>query len=260
MRLVPVTVMLLVLPLLVHRVPDGAPREPVISLERCRQPIQPLGEVSGTGVVRTVLSPDGRPDTTRIEVGFAKGMSPGGVLSIARRQLPACKFRIEPKPRAPLVVLQQIVLDSNGLSIRTIPAEGRAFTPLEVTIPTLPTEPVDQEDPALEEKPRSVECKSQARPGGMISTGPMSRADAEAYQREVERANTGEVTFTFVVDAEGRFVAGSATVVTSTNPSVTKDALAVYEACRFAPGRMHGVPVATRMRGHLRSEVRVGPL
>jgi len=256
MRLAPLTTLLLVLPVLAHRAPDGTPADPVISLERCREPVQPLGVVSGTGVVRTVLSPDGRPDTTRLEVGFAKGLSPGGVLSIARRQLPACKFRIEPKPRSPLVVLQQIVLDSNGLSIRTIPAEGRAFTPLEITIPALPTEPVDEDDPLLEEKPRTLECQNGPREE-IVTTGPVSRADFEAMQREMQRANTGEATFTFVVDTGGRFAAGSVTVVSSTSPSITQRAVRLYQDCRYAPGRMHGVPVATRVRRGFGSEVRI---
>ena len=256
MRLVPVTAMLLALPVLVFHAPDGVPPDPIISLERFREPIQPLGEVSGTGVVRTVLSPDGRPDTARIEVGFAKGLSPGGVLSIARRQLPACKFRIEPKPRSPLVVLQQIVLDSNGLSIRTIPAEGRAFTPLEVPIPALPTEPVEEGDPILEEKPRTLECQNGPREQ-IVTTGPVSRGDLEAMQREMQRANTGEATFTFVVDTGGRFVTGSVTVLSSTSPSITQRAVRLYQDCQYVPGRIQGVPVATRVRRGFGSEVRI---
>ncbi|MBK8006073.1 MAG: energy transducer TonB [Gemmatimonadetes bacterium] len=256
MRLLPVTALLLALPLLVVRTPDRVPPDPVISLERCRSPVQPLGEVSGTGVVRTVLSPDGRPDTTRIEVGFAKGLSPGGILSIARRQLPACKFRIEPKPRAPLAVLQQIMLDSNGLSIRTIPAEGRPFTPLEITPPVLPTEPVEEGDPILEEKPRTLACQNGPREE-IVTTGPMSRGDFEAMQREMQRANTGEATFTFVVDTGGRFVVGSVTVLSSTNPSITQQAVRLYQNCQYAPGRIQGVPVATRRRVGFGSEVRI---
>ena len=255
MNIAPLAAILVALPWVARHLPASVPADPVISLERCRQPIQPLGDVFGTGVVRTVLTPDGRPDTTRLEVGFVKGVSPGGMLSIARRQLPACKFRIEPKPRAPLVVLQQFVLDSNGLSIRTIPAEGRPFTPLEIAIPVLPADPVDEADPILEERPRSLECKPTLRPE-IVTREPVSRADLDAIRRDVERTNTGQVSFTFVVDSGGRFVAGSVTVVASTNPAITQEAVRLYQDCQYAPGRIHGVPVATRIRRGFGSEVR----
>jgi len=88
----------------------------------------------------------------------------------------------------------------------------------------------------------------------------MPRSELEAARRELVRANTGEVEFTYVVGADGRFVTGSTTLVASTNPALTQSALRLYEDCQYAPGRVHGVPVATRVQGTLRAEVRIdGP-
>lgn len=129
-------------------------------------------------------------------------------------------------------------------------ARGKCCTPV------LPTEPVEEGDPILEEKPRTLACQNGPREE-IVTTGPMSRGDFEAMQREMQRANTGEATFTFVVDTGGHFAAGSVTVLSSTNPSITQRAVRLYQNCQYAPGRIQGVPVATRVRRGFGSEVRI---
>lgn len=147
------TLAALLAPLSATRALEAHPRQqdPVITIDKCREPVVPLGHVRGSGILRTVLSPDGRPDTAHLEVGAVEGLSAPGMRSVAARQLAACRFRIQPKPKAALQVLQQFVIDSSGLSIRTIPAYNRPFTPMDLAVPPLPDEVFAEDDPRLEE-------------------------------------------------------------------------------------------------------------
>ncbi len=223
--------------------------DPTISIAKCTEPKEPFGHYQVTGIIRTVLSPSGEADTTRIEVGSSDGLSPAGLRSVAARQLASCRFRIDPRPRQELVVLQQFVADSGHLTLRTIPAGNRAFTPQALEVPPPPEEPVNSNDPALDEAPRQLNCKMREKMGPTMTVeGPL---DLQRAQRELERNAAGDVSFTFVVGADGRFVEGSAVMESSTNPNITQDGMKVYESCRYAPGRIGGRPVAVRMKGRL---------
>jgi hypothetical protein len=49
--------------------------------------------LSGTGAVRFRITEKGRVDSASIEVIRATGVSPEGILSVARRWLPSCRYR-----------------------------------------------------------------------------------------------------------------------------------------------------------------------
>ena len=63
------------------------------TLERCGPPSRPIGTLSGTGAVRFRITEKGRVDSASIEVIRANGVSPEGILSVARRWLPGCRYR-----------------------------------------------------------------------------------------------------------------------------------------------------------------------
>ena len=63
------------------------------TLERCGSPSRPIGMLSGTGAVRFRITEKGRVDSASIEAIRAEGVSPEGILSVARRWLPSCRYR-----------------------------------------------------------------------------------------------------------------------------------------------------------------------
>ena len=106
----------------------------------------------------------------------------------------------------------------------------------------------DTSSPALDERPRILECAAHTRDvvvtkrsvNGQIVEDPASGGVLPPKQP------TGEVLLEYLVAAEGLIDDHSYRLLRATDPKFAPLAAERLQTCRFAPGRVAGLPVAVR--------------
>ena len=234
-----------------------AAQDAQITLDRCREPKEPLGQFDARGVVRGELGSTGRVDTATVTVGSVSGMSASGFRSAVRRQLSGCTFKVSPKHSDAIPILQQLVFDSGRARVSSIPASRGTFTPIELSPASLPDTSTIWPDSLVEEHPRRLDCKGSGNAIRHATTVVTSATDLERLRRDLEDRHSGLVHFTFVLGPDGRFVDGSSAVVSATTPSLTQDAIAFERTCRYTPGRIQGALVAVRVDRRIEARVKI---
>jgi hypothetical protein len=222
-----------------------AAQGPSVTFKQCREPKVPLGVLRAQGIVTYQADRDGRPDTSTVRVADPRNISAAGFRSAVVRFLSACRLALDPKPDAAVSILQQFTFDSTRVRFApggTPPTmeERRDSTPL-------PAGPVDDTASVLEERPRELGCRNGGPRESVISVQARTRADAEAAIEAQMARDTGTVEARYVVGPDGRMVEESFSVVASTNLGLARQFSASVKGCRWAPGRIAGVPVATKM-------------
>lgn len=233
------------------RGPD--PTDSTFPIRDCPTRGGPVGSLDTDGVVAYLLDRDGRPDTTTIRVLSVERISVAGYQSAARRRLAGCRLSF-PRGMKPagIAVSQGINFAPDRLSIRNakrLPSlpEGLWLAPVLVPTQGLPL-PIGSR--LLEEHPRmlaSSSCRAWnngSPPGGAFR----SVDEANRAFDEWAASTSGHVTASVEVGIDGRAVAGSAVVIESDNPRATNNLLESIEKCRFASGRIGGVPVPATAR------------
>lgn len=214
-------------------------------VKKCEEPKEPVGFLRGGGVVTYLLGRDGKPDTGSVQVLAALDLSVAGFRSAVVRQLSACRLDVgSHKPDRAISVVEEIEFDLTSARVRPArAAPDSGLAPVhDSTAFAAPASPLELSDPRLEERPRRLACDySRTRaPGGEQYR---SRKEQESAMREWERENSGTIKVHTVVGADGRIVRDSITVISSTNVAITNKLVDALASCRYAPGRMHGVPV-----------------
>ncbi len=217
-------------------------------LRKCGEPSQPLGILRGQGIVRYMLDASGRPDTATLAVLQVSDLSIAEYRSAVTRELSACRMRV-PGDRlpAPVRVAQRVAFDSVSLQVAPALPGADSLAPA-MTEPAnymLPPGPYASRDPVLEERPRKMGCSLDIYRGEAPPQGPFpNRAAAEAALADWRRRNSGTVSLRMEIAADGTVPRDSITVTSTDNPMVADRLLASVTSCRYAPARIHGVPVA----------------
>jgi len=207
---------------------------------KCSEPKKtPLGFVSGQGRVQFEVSQSGRADTLTVRVVESSRLSAPALRSAIVRVLIACRHK-SLADRLPAVVTQSFMFDSSTFSPGTASIVPEAWSQSD-TLNTRPSEipgpgPYPVTSPLLEERPRALACQV-ADPPRMMGSG----LDAIATQQHMRE---GWVRLRFVVDSNGRSIEESISIVASSNPASSHRAVETIERCKFAPGRIGGIPVA----------------
>ncbi|HKV75371.1 MAG TPA: hypothetical protein VJN95_12700 [Gemmatimonadales bacterium] len=189
-------------------------------LRDCRRSKQAIGYINGSGVITYVVTVEGRADTSTVKVVSHQGMSSASLVSVAQRVLAACSYYPAESVagHAPALVAQKLSFRSGGTHpVATLPPgsadAGQAEGPEDVR--------------NVDEAPAQLDCEYPRRFSG-----------------------TANFILEFIVGADGRVESGSITVVNSVPPppELLKEAKELELSCRFAPGRVDGVPVRTLVR------------
>ena len=198
------------------------------------------------GQVAFGLTKAGRVDTNMLHVVSVRGVSPGGFRSAVVRELAGCRFdRSLDSASSDVSVVTLVTFDSAALSVTpAIVATGREGV-LEVPAhPTVPSEAIEATDSTVEERPRRQSCSLPPEPspfGGTYRT----MQDRDAAYAAWQRMNSGTVAARIVVEVDGTVPVAGIVIVSSTNPSMRTMFLSVLSSCRYVPGRISGVLVAT---------------
>ena len=220
-------------------------QSPSVAFKECHEPKVPLGMIHAQGVVMYQADRDGRPDTSSVRVADPRNISAAGFRSAVVRFLSSCRLALNPKPDAAVSILQQFTFDST--QVRFAPG-GTPPTMVERRDSIAPPPgPVDDTASVLEERPRPLGCRSAVPSDQVVSARARTRADAQAAVQEQLARDTGTVEARYVVGPDGKMVEETFAVVGSTNLALAGTLSDNVKRCRWAPGRIAGVPVATRM-------------
>lgn len=209
----------------------------------CHKPKVPIGVLDASGTVRFQLNRDGKPASGSVAAVSANGASLAGLQSAADRQLSACRFDTRALKRSfPLTVEAKIRFDTlqAWFSDPVVTLDQR--TPEPVTIPGSPGPgPFPATLPAVDERPREQGCQaammSQRFPAGHSIQDFMRTAElTQSYQY-------GAAVARFEVKEDGRVDERSIEVLRATTPLLREKVMKTVAKCRFAPGRIGGVPV-----------------
>lgn len=219
-------------------------RAQTYGVDKCRPSSAGIGAVVATGRVRYTLGGDGTPDTASLGVLAVDRISPAGYHSVVARLLSGCKMH---HPDAALAVVQMVRFDTGGAHLTPAAAAAADDVPLPLQ-PTPPavTGPVDASDSTLEEHPSWITCDRPPRTQPPTTTGRGTAAEQNMFAA-ASPMNSGMVTARLLIGADGRVMKDSLTLVSSDNPQNTSNLLRALASCRYAPGRIGGTPVATRL-------------
>jgi hypothetical protein len=226
----------------------ATPSDSIIALHSCGKPRAPIGDLRASAQAALLIQPNGKVVLDSVRLASVQGSSVPGFISALQRQLPACRFDHPTLSKGNLWVLafltfraDTLILDSARVTESPSPAEVPGPTP------ALALE-YDRSSPALDERPRAQECATQTRDivvtkrsvNGQIVEDPTSGSALPPKQP------TGVVLLEYLVTAEGRLDDNSYRLLRSTDPKLATLAAERLQTCRFAPGRVAGVPVAVR--------------
>lgn len=216
----------------------------------CGDPTDPsAGRLNVAGVIGYTLLPNGVPDTSSVRIVELEFMSVAGFRSAVVRRLSDCRMTFPfGYQGGPIAVRQEI--EYRDLGFAPAPARRVDSLPQGMAIQPVPIDssafPFPLEDSRVEEHPWQLRgCMPQGlnRPTGVRYR---TREEAEAAGREWNRLMAGKVVLQVTVDAEGRVVPGSDSVVVADNPASANALIASLLQCRYLPARIGGVPVPAK--------------
>ena len=162
-----------------------------------------VGMIRGHGMVRYLMTADGRPDTSSVEVLEAVDISEPGLASAAARLLAGCRFDPARQAGADVEVLVE-----QRIGFATRRQRGPPVLDPRLADP-LPTPDSVLASPEVEEVPGVVSC-------GRLPT------------REL-----GSVTVEFVIGIDGQPEPGSARATEASNPYIGQYAERFARGCRY---------------------------
>lgn len=225
-----------------------------VTFDRCAPPRVPLGVLDGEGRVRYRVLENGHPDTASVEVLAVQRLSVDGYRSAVVRTLADCRMkRLHDAPDG-VRVSQEIAFVRDRAKTITRLAPPGPLDPTDIPLPASPklirhADAAPVADSLVEEHPRALGCKDSFGSGGSSPPpGPFrSKAEADAAFADWARLHNGRSRLLVVVGIDGQVSRDQISVLESDNPAVTDEVIQATAACRYAPGRMGGEPVATRM-------------
>jgi hypothetical protein len=234
--------MLFLLPLVLALSSPAYPAADSLALKCSNPKRSPLGALAGQGRIRYRVATDGRPDTLTLRVVATTGMSAPAFRSAVVRILPTCR-RKAGRSKLPVAVTQDFRFDDRGFSYGNAEVTPEALEAPDTLATTPPPDlfpgPHPFSSALLEERPRALRCPVAPAPQVLGN-------DLNVLLRQ-QRMREGEVRLRFVVGPTGRAMTDSITIVATSNPATTKRAIRTIVDCKFAPGRVAGVPVAVIM-------------
>lgn len=225
-----------------------------VTFDRCDTPRVPLGVLAGEGRVRYRVLENGHPDTASVEVLAVRGLSVGGYRSAVVRVLADCRMkRLHDAPDG-VRVSQAIAFVRNRANTITQLTPPGPVDPADIPLPGGPRlvrggDAAALDDSLVEEHPRPLSC-NDALPsaGSSPPSGPFrSEAEANAAFADWARLHNGRARLLVVVGIDGQVARDQVSVVDSDNPTVTNDMIKGVAGCHYAPGRIGGEPVPTRV-------------
>lgn len=228
---------------------------------RCHPSPEGIGAVSAEGAVRYTLDAQGIPDTGSVSVLGAARISVAGYRSAVVRLLSGCRMQ---HGDTPVAVTQGIRFDAGGAHLTpALPATGTESA-LAITAPAPVTGPLDARDSIIEERPSWITCDRPPRTRPVTASGPSAVADQNMFA-SASSANSGTITAALLIGSDGRVVKDSLKLVSTTNPANSSNLMRSLASCRFAPARIGGIPITTRVAasitvGETRYGVTLGPV
>ncbi|HEX6992420.1 MAG TPA: hypothetical protein VF151_11060 [Gemmatimonadales bacterium] len=216
----------------------------VIKARGCHEPRIAIGVMEASGTVRFQVTRDGKTASGSVAAVMANGASLAGLQSAAERQLGACRFdtrKIESS--FPVTVEVQIKFDSlqAWFSDPRITLDQRAPEP--VAVDSAPgAGPFPATLYLVDERPREQNCKVAMMPQ-RFPTG-HSVQDFLQTAQLTQGYESGWGVVRFVVKEDGRADARSIEVLRTSSSHVGEKMAKSIARCRFAPGRVGGVPVS----------------
>jgi hypothetical protein len=210
------------------------------SFQQCDKPQVTIGVLYATADLQFAVARDGRVDTTSVALIAARGASPEGFTSAARRYLITCRFRpgrAAGRPIGTLVLARLRFTRDSTVLMTSREAADSLLLPAVFEQPSAEIDRIyDNADSVLEEKPRLLPC---GRNWGTFEVE--QGADAHA-------AISGATEIEFVIGVDGRADRSTARTIRFINPLVARETMMSYMSCRYAPGRIRGEPVPVRVR------------
>ena len=219
-----------------------AAQDQPLGFKKCSAPKVPIGRVRGSGELLFDISAKGKPDTSTIQVLSATGISPAGLRSAVGRQLSACEFNTKDAHLTGITKVRQ-AWSFEDMKTRfggAIPSD--TGTAMLLTTAVLPSGPIPDTAAILEERPRPLACNGgppMLPPGGDLMSGPDPSMETSAPVTEAT------ATFELTIDTTGKVIPGSVRTLQSSAPLTTDGMARNYSYCRYAPGRIGGIPVQT---------------
>lgn len=209
----------------------------------CHEPKIPIGVLEASGTVRFQVTKDGKTAPGSVAAVMANGASLAGLQSAAERQLSACRFDTRKVSGAfPLTVEVQIRFDSlqAWFSDPRITLDQRVPEPVAVD-----SSPGSGPFPAtlylVDERPREQNCQ-QAMMAQRFPEGHSIQEIVQTVQLTQDR-QFGWGVVRFEVGDNGRVDAHTIEVLRAKSTDVREKLMKSIARCRFAPGRIGGVPV-----------------
>ena len=215
----------------------------VIKARGCHEPKIAIGVMEASGTVRFQVTRDGKTASGSVAAVMANGASLAGLQSAAERQLGACRFDTRKVESAfPVTVEAQIKFDSlqAWFSDPRITLDQRASQPVAIDSP-----PGAGPFPAtlylVDERPREQDCQVAVMPQRFPAGHSIQDMSQTAWLTQNYQFGAGVVRFE--VKEDGRVDEHEIEVLRTTSPQVREKLSKTIAKCRFAPGRIGGVPV-----------------
>lgn len=233
------------------------PADSLPEFTRCATPKVPVGAVASRGTVGFLVTKRGTVDSTSLEVLAMERGTEAGLRSALWRQLPRCRFRPAHVERreTDARVTAQVHFDLDTLRVTHLALAAGA----EPRIDTSGVEPsiaagdtLTASDPRLEELPRAFDCRLMARDVVVSKV----RVDGRVVENPPAPLmpppgppglSPGEVVVTYVVPTEGKVQSEAIEVRRSPSNAHSSAARTRVSSCKWAPGRVAGIPVPVRI-------------
>jgi hypothetical protein len=216
----------------------------VVKSRGCHEPKVPIGVLEASGTVRFQVTKDGKTAPGSVAAVMANGASLAGLQSAAERQLGACRFDTRKVNRTfPLAVEVQIKFDSlqAWFSDPQITLDQRAPEPVAVDSPPGPG-PFPATLYLVDERPREQNCQEAMMSQRFPEGHSMQEIMQTVHLTQDRQFGWGVVRFE--VGENGRVDAHNIEVLRAKSTDVREKLIKSIARCRFAPGRIGGVPVA----------------
>ena len=225
-------------------------------LRRCSRPKDPLGFVQSSGTVSFHVSKRGTVDIASLAVVSLTGGSVQGLRSALARQLPACRFRPAQEngrdSERSVVARVRFEIDTLRLEIVGTSDSALALEPVALGISVSSTDTVASTDSRLDELPRPFECRYESRDvvvtkvrvDGRFVENPPTPVPAMLNPPPMP---AGEALLAYVVPVSGKVDHSRIHVRRATSSTHASAGAARVASCKWAPGRVGGVPVAVRV-------------
>jgi hypothetical protein len=227
------------------------PADSLLSLDRCGRPSAAIGSMQATGTAVFMVDRNGRVhQLDSVRIATAIGSSAAGLRSTLLRYLPGCRFaRQRELGREPIWASAQVEIRHDTVLLSSVKVESAPPATITRELGTPQARVYEPDDGLLDERPRITNCQLAFREE--ITTrrriDGVPEPEPPGFLLPQRRAR-GVIEVLFVLDERGRVDKKSFQTASNADPELAAMAVNRLSQCRFAPGRVGGVPVRVRLR------------